>query len=352
MMQIDDSLAISGADLKRAVAAGVVDGGTADRLVAYVMVTPAGDAADDERLRLITGFNDIFVGIGLTLFFGALFFVGGLWAYAVAPVAAWGLSELFTRRMRMALPSIMLLVIFTWTVFLGCLNFMPRNGTNYTGFTWLTNHDPVYFALSATVTLLAVGLHWWRFHVPITVAAGVAAAVGALMGGLAAMSGDSFQNLALYVLLILGLCTFGLAMYFDMQDRLRRTQLADRAFWLHMLAAPMIIHPLMASLRNLGGGGAASTFLLFALVALVALVIDRRALLVSSLGYLIATFGSLATAFGGSEWSLQNLASGWGVLMVGVLVLLLSVAWRPLRARLVSLFPMAVQDKVPVVQGQ
>ena len=352
MSQIDDSLAISGADLKRAVAAGVVDGGTVDRLVAYVMASPVGDAADDERLRLITGFNDIFVAIGLTLFFGALFFVAGNWAYAIAPVAAWALAELFTRRMRMALPSIMLLVIFACSIFFGILYLFHTPGAGF--YEWaLDKRAPIVFAASAGATLIGVGLHWWRFHVPITIAAGVAATVGALMGALAAAIGDQFQNFAIYVLLVLGLGTFALAMFFDMQDRLRRTQMADRAFWLHMLAALLIIHPLMSNLREMGAGGAVSTFALFAFVALVALVIDRRALLVSSLGYLIVTFGSLAKSLSGSaDWNAGSLASGWGVLMVGVLVLLLSVAWRPLRASLVPLLPMTVQDKVPVVQGQ
>ncbi len=352
MSPIDDGLVISGADLKNAVKAGVIENAAAERLVTFIMTTPAGDAADDERLRLITGFNDIFVAIGLTLFFGALFFVAGSWAYAIAPVAAWGLAELFTRRMRMALPSIMLLVIFSWSVLFASLNFMPRNSINNIGFYGLTNHDPIYFALAAVITLCAVALHWWRFYVPITIAAGVAATVGALMGALAAAIGDQFQNFGIYVLLVLGLGTFALAMFFDMQDRLRRTQLADRAFWLHMLAAPMIIHSLMASLRGVDAGGAISTFVLFALVALVALVIDRRALLVSSLGYLIVTLSSLATSLGGTNWNASNLASGWGALTVGILVLLLSVAWRPLRGALVPLLPMAVQDKVPVVQGQ
>jgi hypothetical protein len=352
MSHIDDGLVISGADLKNAVKAGVIENSAAERLVAFILTTPAGDAADDERLRLVTGFNDIFVAIGLALFFGALFFVAGIWAYAIAPVAAWGLAELFTRRVRMALPSIMLLVIFACSIFIGIAHLFQDSSSATIWAPWWGNHAPLVFTTSACATLVGVGLHWWRFHVPITVAAGVASIVGMLMGGLAAIMGNGFLNIALYVLLVLGLATFALAMFFDMQDRLRRTQLADRAFWLHMLAAPMIIHSLMANLRISGVGGAASTFILFACVALVALAIDRRALLVSSLGYLMVSFGSLANSFSASDGSANSLASGWGVLMVGVLVLLLSVAWRPLRAWLVPLLPMAVQDKVPVIQGQ
>ncbi len=352
MSPIDDGLVISGADLKNAVKAGVIENAAAERLVTFIMTTPAGDAADDERLRLITGFNDIFVAIGLTLFFGALFFVAGSWAYAIAPVAAWGLAELFTRRMRMALPSIMLLVIFAGSIFIGIAYLSPVTPTATTWVAWWSNREPLVFTAGACATLVGVGLHWWRFHVPITVAAGVAAIVGALMGALAALMGNGFVNIALYVLLVLGLATFALAMFFDMQDRLRRTQMADRAFWLHMLAAPMIIHSLKFILNSAGGGGAVSTFILFTCVALIALAIDRRAMLVSSLGYLIVTLTSLVTSLGGTNWNASNLASSWGALTVGILVLLLSVAWRPLRGALVPLLPMAVQDKVPVIQGQ
>src|SRR5690606_6294638 len=72
---------------------------------------------DDERFRLIGGFNDIFVAIGVGLLAGALLglarVVGFADAFAaVALLAAWGLSEIFARRMRLALPSILLAGMF------------------------------------------------------------------------------------------------------------------------------------------------------------------------------------------------------------------------------------------------
>jgi hypothetical protein len=70
---------------------------------------------DEERLRLITGFNDIFVTIGIALFLGALNYLlgtyGALASGAGIAIAAWGLAEVFTKRKRMALPSIVLLVV-------------------------------------------------------------------------------------------------------------------------------------------------------------------------------------------------------------------------------------------------
>ena len=34
-------------------------------------------------------------------------------------------------------------------------------------------------------------------------------------------------------------------MYYDLSDRTRTTRLADCAFWLHLLAAPLIVHSLI-----------------------------------------------------------------------------------------------------------
>ena len=72
---------------------------------------------DDEQLRFVTGFADIFVTLGLALFFGAAaylinFTFTGATLWAIIALLAWILAEFFTRRRRMALPSIVLLDAF------------------------------------------------------------------------------------------------------------------------------------------------------------------------------------------------------------------------------------------------
>ena len=78
-------------------------------------------------------------------------------------------------------------------------------------------------------------------------------------------------------------------MKFDMSDRNRVTQRTDIAFWLHLLAAPLIVHSIVYPLLTesaLSPGAAVAIVSLFAVLSLVALTVDRRALLVSSLLYL------------------------------------------------------------------
>ncbi len=80
------------------------------------MITPGDsptDAAqnfdpDDERFRLVTGFNDIFVSIGVSLVLGDLWFISRPHGGTAVVLTSWALAEVFTRRLRMALPSILL----------------------------------------------------------------------------------------------------------------------------------------------------------------------------------------------------------------------------------------------------
>ena len=103
------------AELEAAVAKGVLDRNAADNLTEFLLQNrDAASDPDEERLRLITGFNDIFVTIGIALFLGALYYLlgYGLQGSLGVAVASWGLAEVFTKRKRMALPSIVLLVTF------------------------------------------------------------------------------------------------------------------------------------------------------------------------------------------------------------------------------------------------
>ena len=67
------------AELEAAVAKGVLDRSAADNLTEFLIQNrnAAASDPDEERLRLITGFNDIFVTIGIALFLGALSYLLG-----------------------------------------------------------------------------------------------------------------------------------------------------------------------------------------------------------------------------------------------------------------------------------
>jgi hypothetical protein len=312
---------------------------------------------DDEQLRLISGFSDIFVTIGLAMFLGATGYLaqlpgGPLGLFVAVAIAAWLLAEFFTRLRRMALPSIVLLIVFAWAVFAGTAIALDA-GTRPTGYPppllgpiGLGKFSPGILAISAFVTVLLTALHYWRFRVPITIAAGCGAlviAISALANGLSPVLSRGAQDAVIFAC---GLATFGLAMRFDMTDRARLTRRTDIAFWLHLLAAPLIVHSLIRGTFDTGSkldpGSAVVIVALFLALGVVAILIDRRALLVSGLAYAGVAFSTLIRQAG-----VTDITTPLTVLALGAFVLLLSAGWKPLRAGMLRLAPSALTHRLP-----
>ena len=89
-------------------------------------------------------------------------------------------------------------------------------------------------------------------------------------------------------------------MHFDARDRARVTRWSDVAFWLHLARRaddrPPGVRACRAAPRDARTRrGGASSSLVYAVLTLVALAIDRRALLVSALGYVIYAIQALVS---------------------------------------------------------
>lgn len=336
--------------LDAAVAAGVIDPDTRSRLTGFARDLARGEAGpDEEQFRLLTGFNDIFVTIAIGLLLAALGTLGGavtpLVGTAAVAVASWGLAEYFTRQRRMALPSIALLLAFVGAVLAtgavlvtgqSSFNFGPGEG------------PPAGLIAAAAAGALAAYAHWRRFRVPITVAAGAGTLVLLLLAGVAvAAGGEPAEGVLLPLLGLSGLAIFLAAMWFDASDRARVTRRTDVAFWLHLLAAPLIVHPIFSLTglldRNPGPEAALAVIAVYAVLTIVALAIDRRALLVSALLYVIWAIQALFAAGLG-------IGEGFGLtaLVLGLFLVMLSAAWRPIRARVVALLPENLSGRLPV----
>lgn len=315
---------------------------------------PSAEPADDEKLRFITGFGDIFVTMGLGLFLGALgYFVdqgaGRLAMWLSIAVAAWGLAEFFTRVRRMALPSIVLLVVFATAVFFACATGLGATfggaGGLFDGLS-LDRERPLPLAGAALATVAAVAVHYLRFRVPITPAAAAASGAAALIGLSFALAPDVAAASLNPLLLVCGLGIFGLAMRFDLSDPSRLTRRTDIAFWLHMLAAPLIVHPLISGFLDarmaLDTPTAALVIVAFLALGAVAVLIDRRAMLVAGLAYAGIAFGALIR-----EAGLTDATIPWTLFALGAFVLLLSAGWRTLRAAILKMLPAQFAQNLP-----
>ncbi len=376
-------------DLNSAVAAGALSAEAAANFRAHMSRMRALPHASEEDFRLLNSFNDIFVSIGIVILMVALGAIGQALAGLIAPEpnwpdfaaaksdagawaaydaardrnsaftallaglfvagAAWPLALFFTARRRMALPSILLLLAFVGGVFATGMGgvFLTGAGTS--------ENDTLVAVLVAAAALIAAGaawLHWRRFMVPITVAAGTAAVAGTVLALLAAAIGPDnlSERLILALVLAAGLAVFAFAMRWDMSDRARTTRRSDVAFWLHLTAAPMIAHPVFALLgvtdgETPGVGAAVGVLAVYIGFGIVALATDRRALLVSALAYVLFALTFLFQQFGAVELNFALTA-----LVIGSALLSLSAFWQPIRRGVVVLLPQGLQAMLPATE--
>ena len=339
----------SDTDLNDAVAAGALSAADVTAFRAHISASRAQPLVDEEQFRLITGFNDIFVVIAVALAFVALGQIGGKTGGLLIAAAAWALAEFFTRHRRMALPSIVLVGGFVLGLFVGLMALLDQSGVR----------DPaVQFLIAGGVATVGAIAHWFRFRVPITIAMITGAATLTILAAVLSPFGDDEQTIGRllpWLLLAAGLAIFAFAMRWDLGDPGRTTRRSDVAFWLHLLAAPLIAHPIFYGLGLTGdlfgfadGGGepgalsAVAAVALYLVFGLIAVVIDRRALLVSGLVYVLVAFYQLV----------QNSVSvelGFAVsaLVIASALLMLSAFWTNVRHLVLGVLPATLRSRLP-----
>jgi MFS family permease len=367
----------SESDLAGAVEAGAISHEAAAALRNHVAAGRSTPAVDEESFRLLTGFNDIFVGIASILILVAVgwigFYIGSkivgldnahegprqigvavaFGGFAVS-ITSWLLAEYFTRQRRMALPSILLLLGFAGGFFVGFGAIWGANApwlSEQLGLTTELQHRQLAGVIGVVTGIVTAGvafLHWRRFMVPITVAVGALALVAVAVGAITAFVPAS-QDALNPMVLIAGVLVFAFAMRWDISDRERRTRRSDVAFWLHLAAAPLIAHPVFHMLGvfdgDIGAPMAGVVLGLYIVFAVVALAVDRRALLVSSLVYVLWAMYALFEQSGAVE-----LAAALTALVIGSALLTLSAFWQPMRRQVVGLLGKDIEGRLPPTQ--
>ncbi|MFT7218331.1 MAG: hypothetical protein ACI8R8_003431 [Paraglaciecola sp.] len=327
-------------DLTDAVGQGIFSESSVQQFRQYIALNNNTNPVDEENFRLISGLNDIFVVIASGLLLVSIAWLGSTispWIGALAFAAgAWALAEFFVLKRRMALPAIGLLLAFLGGVFAVPILF---NGAG------LYQPTEMILVASGVLTSIAARAHWLRFKVPITVAAGTAAGVACILAIILAVL-PAVKMWLLPLVFVAGLFTFGLAMVWDAGDRSRQTRHSDVAFWLHLVSAPMIVHPIFSSLGILQGvqsvSSSLSVLILYVVLAMISIAVDRRAIMVSALVYVVYAFSSLLDNYGMVSYSFA--VTG---LCIGATLLLLSAFWQVSRRSVLKLIPNKFQLHLP-----
>lgn len=323
-------------DLDTAVNQGIFSTEAVSQFREHMLSSTATPVVDEENFRLLTGFNDIFVVIasGLLLFSAAWFAstFNPVFGPITLAIFSWGLAEFFVRKRKMALPAIMLLISFLAGVAMAPITFagMPNGLT---------------MIVAMLLTSIFTWLHWKRFRVPITIAAG-ATAIAAIVLTTGISTYPILKDWLTPLLFISGLCLFLIAMVWDASDTTRQTRNSDVAFWLHLIAAPLMVHPIFSMLGILDSNqtifSLVLVLVLYVFLTMISLAVDRRAIMVSSLGYVLYAFYALFHTYGFVSYSFALT----GICM-GASLLLLSAFWHPSRKRVIGFTPQFIKTHLP-----
>ena len=332
-------------DLRAAVSAGIMTEAQAASLAA-LSETRRGlrdhISGVDEPFELFRGFNEIFIVVGLVILYagylgltGVTFlgsdagYILGLVYACLALAGIAGLARYFTLIRRMVAPSIALSVMFAMSA--------GQFGAMLSAAFGLELQGTLTF--SALVAGASLVFYYYFFRVPFTVAL-IALSILTASFGFAALGGAVPESPLDFFLLsangpfaiitvILGAIGLIGAMAFDMSDPHRLTRRAASGFWLHILAAPAIVNTVALTLFTQNTVFAQMILVVFvALMAIFAVIIDRRSFLVAGVGYIVAL---AFTVIEGGTFVI--------ILMLGVGLVLLGAKWDMLRRTLMQALP-------------
>jgi len=221
---------------------------------------------------------------------------------------------------------------------------------------------PVTYQIAATIGLysaigtIASALFYLRFRLPfalLLIAGSLVIVILATTSHFWPEAGDWVQTL---ILLGCGILVFATAMRFDVSDRERVSRLSDCAFWLHLLAAPLIVHSLITlvtrDLAMLSTPEALAIFAIYGVLTIVAITIDRRALLVSSLTYIGAVIAYGITRATGAAMDQPPFVVYATLAVLGAMVLIIGVGWLPLRRIFLAVLPGVLAGLLPPVPAR
>ena len=353
-------------DIEAAIRRGVITEETANRLRSLSAERRGVPAADEERFGLVGGFADVMATAGLLLLLAPVV----MGSFLVSPFAPfflvppiWGLAEYFTRRRRLTLTSFALFGLFVLAAAMGCAAVgMIAAGVDLWGpkIPATPQTIPPIASLVTAAGIVMGGAAWWfRFRLPIAVAvtavAGVNLAVHVLRLTAPAMPTAGVSIL----LLLIGFGLLAAALRCDMTDVRRETIRADVGFWLHAIAGFQVVGASYRLIFGVDGdpqgwdrlyaytiqdptpAAIGAALLLLVAFVLLSLAFDRRSLLTSGIAFLVPMLVRT-----------QPMLALPIVMLFGLVLVVLSAGWTPLRAWILPLLPITVRAQLPRTEIQ
>ena len=184
-------------------------------------------AKSNEPIRFVRSFGDVFITLGIFLLTYAVTLTSISSVQYFIPVLIFiAIAEWLVRIRQLILPGIALLI--------SILFFSSQAlALDY------TSNSLYGVAIFSAISLL----FYLRYRMPFSI---FPFALGMIALVINQLGVDIFQQPI--ILTVIGLIVFAVAMSFDMRDTKRQSHLSDTAFWLHLIASPLMVHGIMVSL--------------------------------------------------------------------------------------------------------
>lgn len=338
--------------LSIAVAEGVITQAQADAITAI----KARKQSTEEPFVLVNNFGDLFLCLGLLIVylsmtrFATMLGLDPTMVYIGFAVLFWVLAEIFVFKARRKFPAVVSVGLFIWLAVRAYLTIETPS------FSWteLIAGRGELSLLGLLTALFAITV--LRFRLPILVL-GLAVSAVLLVFTYAMRHVEPLA--AFWVLALCGAALLLAGVYLDSRDRTRTGPEHEWALWLFVVGSPLIVHGLMLhqmkafipTVIGFTASGADPALLLDQMTPIIwtisglallftvmGLIFDRRSLVASSLIYFT---GALSYA------AFQSGAAGFTVifaavpLAIGLLVIVLGLAWNPLRDLVLRVVPFA-----------
>ena len=333
-----------------AVAEGVITQAQADAIIAI----KARKTATEEPFTLVNNFGDLFLCLGLVIVylsmsrFATMLGLDPTFVYLAFAALFWVLAEIFVFKARRKFPAVVSVGLFIWLATKAHLSVTPAN------FSWTTiftgqGEVGLLGLLTALFTITVV-----RFRLPILV---LGLAVSAVLLVFTYAMRHIEPLAAFSVLALCGAALLLVGIYLDSKDRARKGQEHEWALWLFVVGSPLMVHGMMLYVLkdriamfgigfssgnpDLIAAQAGTVIWLIAGLAiaftLLGLILDRRSLVASSLLYFTAALTYAAYRSGAGLTVIFAAVP----LAIGLLVIVLGLAWNPLRDLVLRVVPFA-----------
>jgi hypothetical protein len=296
--------------LRKAADKGIIQTDQIDPFMHFLQQQATAPDTDsrEEPLKFIRSFGDVFITLGVVLLVVAINMLQLSGYYYFIPVVGFIMvAEWLVRVRRLALPGIAILISILFFVN-KAIEFDHQNAT----------------ILGIGILCLTSLLFYLRYKMPFSL---LPLAAGLVAIAIIQIGVDVIKHPIIFT--GFGLLVFIIAMWFDMRDTARESHLSDSAFWLHLLASPLIVHGAMVSMLFSDQtwiqamGKEAIIIAFFSTILLLALLLDRRAMLISTQLYMIYALTQLLQ---GQLNSTQNILI-YILMAVGLFVIFFGTYW-------------------------